>query len=140
MCLKFSRQRELYDADCVMIKQLKRIQRIKELYSIIVTIPSVAQVRRVIDELYVQAAFVASYSQWHHRQRAKAESALDEERERRAELSDIQNGALRRLLAQVRLPRANQEEIGTVVSTSPAVVVLREETTGLILNSCLLPN
>jgi len=126
----FSRQRELYDADCVMIKQLKRIQRIKELYSIIVTIPSVAQVRRVIDELYVQAAFVASYSQWHQQQRAKAESALDEERERRAELSDIQNGALRRLLAQVRLPRANQEEIGTVVSTSPAVVVLREETTG----------
>ena len=115
-----------------MIKQLKRIQRIKELYSIIVTIPTVDDVRRVIDELYVQSQFVTSYSRWHHQQRTKAESALDEERERRAELSDIQNGALRRLLAQVRLPRANQDDIGTVVtSTEPLVVVLREDTTGL---------
>ena len=115
-----------------MIKQLKRIQRIKELYSIIVTIPTVAHVRRVIDELYVQSQFVTSYSRWHHQQRTKAESALVEERERRAELSDIQNGALRRLLAQVRLPRASQDDIGTVVtSTEPLVVVLREDTTGL---------
>ena len=127
-----------------MIKQLKRIQRIKELYSIIVTIPTTEQgifwnfdflqkfskVQRAINEVYIQSQFLTSYTRWHDLTRERAEAALTIERERRAELSDIQNTALRRLISRVKLPRANQDDIGALRPTDDGIIVLDSDTKG----------
>ena len=65
--------------------------------------------------------------------RAEINPLIKVERERRAELSDIQNGTLRRLIGRVKLPRANQEDIGAVVVAQDGIVVQESDTKGKIL-------
>ena len=62
--------------------------------------------------------------------RAEINPLIKVERERRAELSDIQNGTLRRLIGRVKLPRANQEDIGAVVVAQDGIVVQESDTKG----------
>ena len=45
-------------------------------------------------------------------------------------MSDIQNGTLRRLIGRVKLPRANQEDIGAVIVAQDGIVVQESDAKG----------
>jgi hypothetical protein len=99
----FSRQSELYEADTRVIKLRKRVGRIKELFEVIVSIPSANEVQSVIDEVFLQNRFLTSYEAWHSKILEKVSNGLEIERARRSNFC-LRNNVLKKLISNVEIP------------------------------------
>jgi len=130
----FSRQSELYEADTRVIKLRKRVARIKELFEVIVTIPSANEVQSVIDEVYLQNSFLASYEAWHSKILEKVSNGLEVERARRSNFC-LRNNVLKKLISNVEIPEDRQRIPNLLKAQN--LQIEASETSGNLEENCL---
>ena len=76
-------------------------------FKVIVTIPSANEVQSVIDEVYLQNSFLASYEAWHSKILEKVSNGLEVERARRSNFC-LRNNVLKKLISNVEIPEDRQ--------------------------------